>query len=160
MQLSNQYSFLLTIGLAMCLRVAPVPHLISVINPDWILLALIYWTLMLPYQKGIFNAWVIGLLTDVLMGRTLGEYALIYALISYFCVTSHKRLRFVPLAQQSVFIFACLLLAQLLVFLIENSKSPTVFPPVFWLPVVTGTLFWPLIHSVLRFIRSTGRITD
>jgi rod shape-determining protein MreD len=155
--LSNQQNFLATIGLAMCLRVMPVPHLLNLINPDWVLLTLIYWVLMLPYRKGVFNAWAIGLLTDVLMGRTLGEYALIYAVISYFCIKLHKRLRQFPLVQQSVFIFACLFLAQLLVFLIENIESPTGFSAAFWLPVVTGTLFWPLIHPVLHFIRSIGR---
>lgn len=112
---------------------------------------------MLPYRKGVFHAWTIGLLTDVLMGRALGEYALIYAIISYFSIKLHKRLRQFPLLQQSVFIFACLLLAQLMVFLIENMQSPTVFSAAFWLPVLTGTLFWPLIHPVLHFIRSIGR---
>ena len=141
----------------MCLRVAPMPHGLSAINPDWVLLVLIYWTLMLPYRKGVFNAWCCGLLTDVLLGRTLGEYALIYALIGYFSIRLHKRLRFVPLMQQSVFIFACLLLAQVLIFLLENIQSATHFTAVFWLPVVTGTLIWPLLHPALQFIRSIGR---
>ncbi len=143
--------------LAMCLRVMPVPHLLHIINPDWVLLILIYWTLMLPYRKGVFHAWMCGLFTDVLLGRSLGEYALIYALIGYFSIKFHKRLRFVPLVQQSFFIFTCLLLAQALVFLIENIHSPTRFSAVFWLPVITGTLSWSLIHTVLHFIRNIGR---
>lgn len=141
----------------MCLRVVPVPYPVNAINPDWVLLTLIYWILMLPYRKGVFNAWAVGLLTDALMGRNLGEYALIYALIGYFCITFHKRLRQFPLAQQTVFIFFCLLLAQLLIFLIENIQSPTSFSAVFWLPVITGTLCWPLIHQALHFIRNIGR---
>ncbi len=141
----------------MCLRVVPVPYPVNAINPDWVLLTLIYWTLMLPYRKGVFNAWSVGLLTDVLMGRNLGEYALIYALIGYFCINLHKQLRQYPLIQQSVFIFISLLLAQLLIFLIENIQSPTPFSVVFWLPVITGTLCWPLIHPALHFIRSIGR---
>lgn len=141
----------------MCLRIAPLPYFISMISPDWILLVLIYWTLMLPYRKGVFNAWIIGLFTDVLLGRTLGEYALIYALIGYFSIKFHKRLRFVPLVQQSAFIFACLLTAQTLVFLIENMQSHIRFSPLFWSPVITSTLLWPFIHPVLHFIRSIGR---
>lgn len=157
MHLSNQQSFVLTIVLAMCLRVVPVPYPIHAVNPDWVLLMLIYWTLMLPYRKGVFTAWSIGILTDVLMGRTLGEYALIYALIGYFCISLHKQLRQYPLVQQSIFIFICLLLAQVLIFLIENVQSPTSFSAVFWLPVISGTLCWPLIHPVLHFIRNLGR---
>lgn len=137
----------------MCLRVMPVPYVISILNPDWILLILVYWAWMLPYQKGVFTAWCIGLLTDVLTGRTLGEHALVYALISYFNIKLYKRLRQFPLIQQSGFIFACLLLSQLLIFLIENIQSPTVFSAAFWLPAVMGTLFWPFVYSALHFIR-------
>ena len=136
----------------MCLRVLPVPHPVNAMNPDWMLLVLIFWTLILPYRKGVFNAWGVGLLADVLMGRTLGEYALIYVLIAYFCIIFHKRLRQFPLVQQSVFIFFCLLFSQLLTFLIENVQSPTDFSAVFWLPVITGTLCWPLVYTGLQFI--------
>ncbi|MEY4767510.1 MAG: rod shape-determining protein MreD, partial [Pseudomonadota bacterium] len=66
----------------MSLRIAPFPQLIRIFNPDWVLLVLIYWTLALPYRRGVLTAWGIGLLTDVLTGRLLGEYALIYALIT------------------------------------------------------------------------------
>jgi rod shape-determining protein MreD len=155
--LSNQQNFLITIVLAMCLRIAPVPYPISMVTPDWILLVLIYWALMLPYRKGVFNAWIIGLFTDVLLGRTLGEYALIYSLVGYFSIKFHKRLRFVPLIQQSVFIFACLLMAQAFVFIMETIQRPTNFTSVFWLPVITGTLIWSFIPPVLHFIRSIGR---
>lgn len=112
---------------------------------------------MLPYRKGVFNAWSVGLLTDVLMGRSLGEYALIYALIGYFCVQLHKQLRQYPLIQQSVFIFTSLLFSQLLLFLIENIQNRITFSAIFWLPVISGTLCWPLIYPVLNFIRHLGR---
>lgn len=138
----------------MCFRVAPFPYLLSAINPDWVLLTLIYWTLMQPYQKGIFHAWAIGLLTDVLLGRTLGEYALIYSLICYFTIQFHKQLRQYPLIQQSIFIFMSLLLAQCLIFLLENIQSPTSFSALFWLPVLTGTLGWFAVYTALQFIRN------
>ena len=157
MRLSNQQSFVLTISIAMCLRVVAMPHFINSINPDWVLLVLIYWTLMLPYRKGVFTAWSVGLLTDVLTGRALGEYALIYALVSYFCIKSHKRLRFLPLMQQSIFVFICLLAAQIVLFILENIQNAAVFSAVFWLPVIVGTVFWPFIYPALHFIRSIGR---
>jgi rod shape-determining protein MreD len=155
-RLTNQQNFLLCIVLAMCLRVAPFPHLINSLNPDWVLLVLIYWTLAMPYRKGVFNSWTVGLFTDVLTGRPLGEYALIYALISYFSLKLHKRLLHFPLIQQSGFIFVCLLTEKVLVFLIEMIKGTTYFPAIFWIPVLTGTLSWPVVHSVLRFIRHIG----
>ncbi len=136
----------------MSLRVAPFPHLLAVINPDWVLLGLIYWTIRLPYRTGVFTAWLVGLFTDVLMGRTLGEYALIYAVLNYFTITGHKRLRQYPLIQQSVYVFGCLLFAQLLVFLLESMQSPTRFSFLHWLPVFTGTILWTAVYKGLRFL--------
>lgn len=141
----------------MCLRVVPLPQSISYLNPDWILLVLIYWSLALPYQQGVFNAWAIGLLTDVLTGLALGEHALIYALIIYVCIKLHKRLRQFPLLQQTVFVFGCLFASQMLIFWIESMRGPTHFSISFWFPVLTGTLFWPFVNPVLRFIRAPGK---
>jgi rod shape-determining protein MreD len=141
----------------MSLRIAPFPQLIRIFNPDWVLLVLIYWTLALPYRRGVLTAWGIGLLTDVLTGRLLGEYALIYALITYCCIALHKRLRQFPLLQQSLFIFACLLTGKIIVFIIETLKGMTYFSSEFWYSTIIGTLLWPFLHSALHFIRSLGR---
>jgi rod shape-determining protein MreD len=144
---------ILTIALAMCLRIAPLPGMVATLNPDWVLLALIYWTLALPERVGIFHAWTFGLLTDVLTGRLFGQYALAYSLVIYICLKLHRRLRQFPIVQQGLFIFFCLLLSQLLLFWIKNVQHPSQLQVSFWLPVFTGTLCWPLVYTVLRSIR-------
>ena len=154
--INNSFSVgrvILTIVLAMALRIAPWPGFISAVNPDWVLLALIYWSLAVPERIGIFHAWTFGLLTDVLMGRLIGQYALAYSLVIYICLKLHKRLRQFPIIQQGLFIFFCLLLSQLLLFLIKNLQHPAQLKADFWLPVFTGTLSWPLVFTVLRFVR-------
>ncbi|MGZ8185770.1 MAG: rod shape-determining protein MreD [Methylobacter sp.] len=143
----------MTIALAMCLRIAPLPGFVASLNPDWVLLALIYWTLAVPERVGIFHAWTFGLLTDVLTGRLFGQYALAYSLVIYICLQLHRRLRQFPIVQQGLFIFFCLLLSQLLLFWIKNLQHPSQLQASFWLPVFTGTLCWPLVYTVLRFIR-------
>jgi rod shape-determining protein MreD len=158
--MNNYYGFgriILTIVLAMCLRIAPMPGMMAAINPDWVLLSLIYWSLAVPERVGIFHAWAFGLLTDVLMGKLFGQYALAYSLVIYLCLKLHKRLRQYPLIQQGLFIFFCLLLSQLLLFWIKNLQHPSQLHPSFWLPVITGTLCWPLVYMMLRFIRLSRR---
>ena len=161
MQMNNTVGFfriLLTLVGAMCLRIAPWPGEMAAYNPDWVLLVLIYWSLAIPDRVGIFHAWTFGLLTDVLTGRLLGQYALAYSLVIYICLKLHKRLRQFPLLQQGLFIFFCLLLSQLLLFFIKNLQHPAQLHASFWLPVFTGTLCWPLVHGALRFVRLTRRI--
>ncbi len=141
----------------MCLKIIPLPEMLQSLNPDWVLLVLIYWTLAIPEKIGVFNALVVGIFIDVLTGRLLGEYGLAYAFISYACLRLHKRLRQYPVPQQGMFIFCCLMFSQLMIYWIENLQAPTEFSPVFWLPVIVGTMSWPLVYPMLRFIRLIGR---
>jgi rod shape-determining protein MreD len=137
----------------MCLNIAPLPATLAVYNPDWVLLTLVYWSLAFPERVGILHAWSFGLLNDVLTGRLFGQYALAYSLVIYICILAHKRLRQFPFIQQSLFIFFCLLLSQLLLFFIKNILQTAQLKPTFWLPVFMGTLCWPLVYTVLRFVR-------
>ncbi len=156
MKTNNSSGFIqisISLALTMCLRILPLPESFVAFNPDWVLLTLIYWSLTLPERAGIFHAWTFGLLTDVLTGRLLGQYALAYALVIYLCINLHKRLRNFPMLQQGLFIFFCLLLSQLLLFFIKNIQHPAQLHATFWLPVFTGTLVWPIVYGVLRLVR-------
>ncbi|MBK8816223.1 MAG: rod shape-determining protein MreD [Methylococcaceae bacterium] len=154
--MNNTYGFgriILTLVFAMCLKIAPIQGSLAIYNPDWVLLTLIYWSLAFPERVGIFHAWTFGLLTDVLTGRLFGQYALAYSLVIYISLLAHKRLRQFPFIQQALFIFCCLLLAQLLLLFIKNLQHTAQLRPTFWVPVFTGTLCWPLVYNVLRFVR-------
>jgi rod shape-determining protein MreD len=154
--MNRQYGFgriILSLIFAMCLRIAPWPSDWAAFNPDWVLMVLIYWSTTFPERVGIFHGWFFGLLTDVLTGRLLGQYALAYALVVYLCLKLHKRLRRFPWLQQLLFVFFCLLLSQLLLFLIKNLQHPAQLNGSFWWPVLTGTLCWPVVNMLLRFVR-------
>lgn len=149
--------YLVSLILAMCLKILPLPDYLSYLNPDWVLLILIYWTLVLPERIGVVNAWCVGLMIDVLTGRPLGQQALVYALVGYSSLKFHQNLRQYSLSQQSWFVFLNLLGVQLLIFWIESMHSTTEFTWIFWMPVVTGTLSWSLIVMVIPYIRIPGR---
>jgi rod shape-determining protein MreD len=150
--------YLMTVVWAMGLKIMPLSTVIQPWNPDWVLLVMIYWFLALPYRCGVFSAWMIGILTDVLTGRMLGQYALIYAVISYICLKLYKRIRLFPLLQQGAFIFFCLLFAQILAFCIESIHNPSRFEFAFLFPAFSGTLVWPFVGVILRIIRVRNRV--
>lgn len=150
--------YLGTVVFAMGLKIMPLSPGLQPWNPDWVLVVMIYWFLALPYRCGVFSAWIIGILTDVLTGRMLGQYALIYAMISYICLKLYKRVRLFPLLQQGAFIFGCLLFAQILAFCIEGIHNPSRFEWSFLLPAFSGTLVWPFVGVVLRVLRVNHRV--
>jgi rod shape-determining protein MreD len=153
----NYGRIILTFAIAMGLRIAPWPDSVTLFNPDWVLLTLIYWSLALPERVGIFHAWAIGIFTEVLTGRLFGQYALTYSLCTYFCLKRHKRLRHLPLLQQALFIFVCLLFSHLLMFWLKTLQHPAQLESSFLFPVITGTLCWPLVFTSLRYVRQMGQ---
>lgn len=118
--------FAVTVAAAMVLRVMSLFPAMDIFNPDWVVLVLIYWAIALPERFGVFSAWAVGLLADVLTGRLLGQYALIYALICYFSINEHRRLRQFPIVQQCLWVFFCLLGSQCVVFGLESMRAATV----------------------------------
>ncbi len=149
---SSTLAYWLTIIMAMAMTIISWPGSFAIAAPDWVLLTLLYWGLATPETASVGKAWLVGLLVDVLTGQLLGEYALAYAVAVYLSVKQHKRIRHYPVMQQSLIVFAILLLARILVFWIENIDHQ-VMPLSFWLPVFTGSLVWPLVFIVLRKIR-------
>jgi rod shape-determining protein MreD len=149
----NCVRIFITLLIGMCLRILPLPENLALLNPDWGLLILIYWGLAIPERVGIGYAWLFGILTDVLMGRLFGQYALSYSLIIYMVIIWHKQLRQFPFTQQSIFIFVSLLISQSLLFWFENIKAPAQLHGTFWLPVLSGTVCWTLVYHVMRFVR-------
>ena len=142
-----------TLVFAMCLRILPLPEGFALLNPDWILLTLIYWSLALPERVGICYAWLFGLLTDVLTGRLFGQYALAYSIIIYLVLYWHRQLRQFPILQQCLFIMGCLFISQALLFWFENIRAPAQLHSSFWIPVVSGTVSWPCVYVLLRAVR-------
>lgn len=142
-----------TIAFAMCLRIAPWADDVALFNPDWILLTLMYWSVVIPERIGIFYAWSVGLLTDQLTSQLFGLHALSYSLIIYACLKLHKRLRQYPLSQQLLFVFFCLLIAQLMFFFLKNLQHPVQLSISFWFPIIAGTVCWFPLFTLLRTIR-------
>ena len=72
--------------IAMGLRILPLPDGVAVFNPDWVALIIIYWCLVLPERFGVGWAWITGLFTDILTGRLLGQNAMCYCIIAFISV--------------------------------------------------------------------------
>lgn len=145
--------------LAMTLRILPLPQPWFTLNPDWIALVLIYWTLAVPDRVGVGTAWLMGLFADVLTGRLLGQHALAYSVIAYLCLRGYRRLRLYPLPQQCLWVLLLLLASQLLVLWTQNTRDIDGLLGAYWLPSFSGALFWPLVLILLRRLRRAYHIS-
>jgi rod shape-determining protein MreD len=151
--LGVQWLAAVSLVVAMMLRILPLPSALATFNPDWVLLFLISWALSSPDRIGVTAAWVVGLLTDVLTARTLGQHALAYTVVIYLCQRAQPRLRFYPLLQQSLLVALFLSASRFLVFWTQDGSGPEITDGGYWLPIVSGLLAWPLVQNSLDLLR-------
>lgn len=142
----------MSLVVAALLEVMPLGTTLDWIRPDWMLLVLLYWVLMLPHRIGVLWGFALGLYHDVLLGTTLGQWALAYSVGAYFMLAAYKRMRVFPPLQQSAVVFLLVGSANLLAFLVQQSVGHTLYPPYTVLySAATSALLWRPICALLRW---------
>ena len=147
---SGGWIIALSFLLAFLLGGIPWPGWLERFRPDWVALALIFWSIALPHRVGIGSGWLVGLLLDVGRGALLGQHALALAAVAYLTLQTYRRIRVVPVWQQTFSILVFLLVEQILVFWISGVIG---YPPKDWwylAPAVGGMVCWPLVFIILR----------
>ncbi len=140
------------------LTATPLPDWVDHFRPNWLMLILIFWCMVLPERVGIAIGWLIGLCMDVAKGTLLGQHALAFALIAFIVVRGHQRLRMFPLWQQSICVLLLLAMGQLLVFWIDALLG---YPPRdfrYLAPALGGMILWPAVALVLQDIGRRFRV--
>lgn len=139
------------------LTLAPLPLALAPFKPFWIALIVIYWALEQPEHMGLGRAFLLGLACDLTTGALLGEQALRLTIIVFIVFRFRARMRFFPMLQQSLAVFA-LLLNDRVIALALRLLSGAGWPDVsFWGAPLVGTLFWPWLFLLLDEVRRRPR---
>ncbi len=144
---------ILSLLCALMLEIVPLPLWAMYLRPEFLLILMIYWVLVMPYRIGLGAAWLLGLLADLLHGDLLGERALFITFIIFLVIKVHARIRLFPMGQQMLAVFLLVLLfqfMQFLVFYILGNPLPTYL---YWLASFTSALSWPLLPYLLGSYR-------
>ena len=143
----------LSLLVALVLMILPLPDAVQIYRPNWVALALIYWSMALPKRVGLWFAFFTGVILDTSQGTLLGQHSLALVVIVFLNMNFYQRIRVLALAQQAVYVFALLLVDQMLVAWVEGFLGrPTPVLGYFGAPFV-GMLIWPWVFVVLRDIR-------
>ena len=138
---------------ALLLTAMPLPEWASNWRPAWVAMVLFYWCMALPNRIGIGVGWTMGLLLDVMQGTLLGQNALGLAIIAYFVIKSHQRIRMFPLIQQAFFVCFMVLIYLLLSLWVRGIMGMPVESWTYWMPALTSMILWPWFFIILRDIR-------
>lgn len=145
--------------LALVLTVLPLPTVLNQARPAFVLLTLVYWVLALPHRYGIFSAFVVGLVLDVITGVMLGMHAMLLSLIAYVCIKQYSRVRMFTRPMQAAFVLLLVGLALLLQLWITNAVRPVAIRASYWWPALSSGLLWFLWFPLLRHLRRRLQIT-
>ena len=150
---SRRFPVVITIIVALMLMVLPLPDSVVAFRPDWLALTMIYWAMMLPRSWSVGSAWLVGLVLDVAQGTLLGQHALALCFVVFVTVRFHLLMRVFPMSQLTATVFSLLALYQFILFWINGVAGVHVPAVVYWGPVISGTILWPLVSIFLHGAR-------
>jgi rod shape-determining protein MreD len=146
---SPRIAMVKTVVGALILTLLPLPSWLEIIRPGFLALTVLYWSIQAPRAGGIALGFICGLLLDAFEGPVLGEHALALALLAYLGVREHQRIRSKPIFQQSLIVFAALVIYEIVLFALDGWTGHPLTTPLRWLPTLTGALIWPAAAAVL-----------
>ena len=136
---------LMTVIIGVVLTVLPLPYWVSVFRPAFLVLIVLYWSTMAPHAGGIALAFFSGLLLDVFQSSVLGQHALALSLVAYLGIRLHLLVRAKPLFEQSLFVFAALMVYEFMLWILDGWSGHAMSNPARWLHTLTGGLLWPIV---------------
>lgn len=154
----RSYTICLSLLLAHMLHITPMPIGFDASRPDWVLLVLVYWSLALPSRVSVGVAFFNGLVLDVLLGTPLGVHSLALSAAVYIAAANYQRLRNYSVWQQAIIFSLLDSFYHLLIFWVLRLLTDINFSFGLMWPVLTSTLLWPWVFSLLRKLRRQLRV--
>jgi len=142
---------LLTILLSLFVSLITLP--LGYYSPEWILLVLIYWAIAIPSINKLFLAFLLGFLTDIVLGQVLGISSLFYVILIYIVLRLYNSLRYMTIAQQSFVIFFLIIVKQHLLVWAYIIIGKNIEYQAILIGSFMNAFLWPLIFFVLRYVR-------
>lgn len=117
--------------------------------PDFLALALVFWTIHQPQRVAIGAAFVFGILLDVHQGAMLGQHALAYTALSFLAIAIHRRLLWFSVPSQAFQVlplFAASHAIELTVRMLAGGSFPGFL---MLLAPAIESLLWPVVSVLL-----------
>ena len=144
---------LLSFIVAFISSMIPLPQVLQLIRPEFVLIVLIYWCIALPNRVGVGIGWLAGLVFDVSSDALLGQHALTFALIAYLAIKLHQRIRVFPIWQQALTILVLMMFQATITLWIKGMLGDAPAFYIFIIPAISTALFWPIGYLLMRQVR-------
>lgn len=155
----TSWVILATLGLSWFLTAVPLPDWAASYRPQWSALTIIFWITLLPERVGVFWAFSVGLMLDVLTGALLGQHALSFAVMGYLAVELQQRIALFRPWQQALSIWLILTVERLLSLWVLTATSHPTPSLSYWITTLVSMLLWPWYAALLRSLARRLELT-
>ncbi|HVT34325.1 MAG TPA: rod shape-determining protein MreD [Nevskiaceae bacterium] len=137
---------------ALLLQLVELPDALAGARPMWLPLVIAYWALTEPRVSALVGAFLLGVVADVLFGSVLGEHALALVVLAYLVTRLRVIFALFPLWQATLALIPGWVVYAFMLFWIDGATHHQANPWLRWLPIVSTSLFWPLIYVTLEIM--------
>ncbi|WP_392566108.1 rod shape-determining protein MreD [Utexia brackfieldae] len=150
----NRWLVWLLLLIGILLQLMPWTSSIYGIEPNWLLLILVYWHIALPHRFGIGTAFIIGLILDLLSGSVLGIHTFAFSVVAYLSLFNFQLIRNLALWQQLIVIILLSICYEFCLFIIEILINHSIMiSPISLVSCIVNGVLWPLNFLFMRMIR-------
>lgn len=142
--------------LAFVLAVLPLPPGLSYWRPEFVTIVLVFWVLNAPNLVGIWFAFFVGLLLDVLFATPFGVHALVLSLVAWLSRLSWRWITVFSVWQTSGLMLGLVLVSLVVKRLLLGIVAAPSDSLLYWLPALTSALVWPSVMVSLRRYSQRG----
>ncbi|WP_201592639.1 rod shape-determining protein MreD [Psychrobacter fozii] len=142
-------TIILSFVVASSLNVYPLSPSMATLRPMVMIMVLIFWLLFQPRYVGIFTAFTIGIIADLLMDTHLGEQAFAAVVVALFIKITSVYIRQMNTASAWLVASFGLIIFQLNLWMLQMFIQ-NVFVAQATLSLLMSILSWPLVLFVLR----------
>ncbi len=142
-------SMVLSLVVASSLNVYPLNSSMATLRPMVMIMVLIFWLLFQPRYVGVFTAFVIGIIADLLMDTRLGQQAFAAVVVAFFIKISSIYIKELRTGSAWLLASAALIIFQLNLWLLQMFTQG-VFIAQSALSLLMSILSWPIVLFILR----------
>ena len=151
---SNHFFLLVKISIiAFITGAISLPSFLELASPFWLLPFFSYWVIYSNGKNIYTNAFILGILLDIIEGGTLGQNAAALVLSSAFILNVKKSFFVSNLTTQQVYIFLGSIIYLIIFLLVQQLTQGLNFEWLILLSPFTSAILWPLIRYLLAKLK-------
>lgn len=130
------------------------------LQPDFVILLLLYWNLYEPERISLGWGLIFGLLMDVADAALAGQHALAYVVTLYLALQLSRRMRMFGQWWQAMHLMPLLLLGAAIMVLVRFLAERRLPGWSYFYGPMVGALCWPLLTHVLQWPQRRARESE